>query len=227
MVKKNSGFLLVNKPSGPTSHDIIDRLRKITGERTIGHAGTLDPFASGLLLVAVGREATREISRFVKLDKEYAAELRLGAVSDTFDRTGRITPRAAAEKPGIAAIERALEGFLGPLKQLPPIYSAKKVGGRKLYELARRGIEIERPASNIVIHEIGIDAYNWPKLSFDVRCSSGTYIRSLADDIGTKLGCGAYVEELKRTAVGTFRLEQAVDLEKLTEDNWQEYLMNL
>lgn len=219
--------MLVDKPSGPTSHDVIDELRRITGQRTIGHAGTLDPFASGLLLVAVGRAATKTISRFVKLDKEYEAELRLGAVTDTYDRTGKIRTVTADADYDLGRIKEALGNFTGELDQLPPIYSAKKVNGQKLYELARRGLEIERPLSRIRIYEIKLLDYAWPRLVIQVRCSSGTYIRALAHDIGARLSCGAYLEELRRTAIGEFRIGQAIPLNKLTRDNWQEHLFDL
>ncbi|MFH1193556.1 MAG: tRNA pseudouridine(55) synthase TruB [bacterium] len=247
----NSGFLLINKPAdlprdlsrealgnpraaweasakwGPTSHDIIDELRKITGERRIGHAGTLDPFASGLLIVAVGREATRNIAQFVKHDKTYIAKLHLGATSDTFDRTGIIKTQEHKNKKTKKQIQNVLQKFIGEQMQTPPMYSAKKVGGKKLYELARQGIEIERKPVNIKIDYIKILKFEYPGLEIETRVSSGTYIRSLAHDIGQTLGCGAYLEELERTEIGNFKLKNAVETKNLTKENWQKYLFQI
>jgi len=220
---QSSGFLLVNKPSGPTSHDIIDQLRRITGIRKIGHAGTLDPFASGLLIVAVGRQATKDINRFVKMDKEYIAELMLGQESDTFDRTGKIKTNPGAKIIEQEKIKKTLERFNGKQKQLPPMYSAKKIGGRKLYDLARRGQTIERAPADIEIFELTQISYDWPKLKIKIRVSSGTYIRTLAHDLGQALGAGALVSELERTAINGYNLTEAGNLETLGK-NWQSYL---
>ncbi|MFA5133544.1 MAG: tRNA pseudouridine(55) synthase TruB [Patescibacteria group bacterium] len=231
----NSGFILINKPSGPTSHDIIDRLRRITGERRIGHAGTLDPFANGLLIVAVGREATRQISDFSKLDKTYIAKLRLGATSDTQDRTGKIQLQITNEELRITEekIKKALEKFTGPQMQTPPMYSAKKIKGKKLYELARQGIEVEREPVKINVYYIKLleltkedKTENTTHLIIETRVSSGTYIRTLAHDIGQALGCGAYLEELARTEVGEHSLKDAADLEDL-KNSWEKYLKKL
>jgi len=204
-----SGFLLVDKPVGPTSHDIVDIARRSLRTRKIGHAGTLDPFASGLLILAVGK-MTKEISKFVGLDKAYEATLRLGASSDTMDRTGAVTEQKGCAPVSRAAFEAALEKFRGEIDQVPPMYSAKKVGGKKLYELAREGVEIERKPVRVTIHELELLSYEWPLAKIRTRVSSGTYIRALADDIGKALGCGAYLEELRRTAIGPYDVEDAV-----------------
>jgi len=217
--------MLVNKPSGPTSHDMVDRLRKITKIRKIGHAGTLDPFASGLLIMAIGRMATREISRFVKLDKEYIATLHLGATSDTHDRTGKILRSQIADRRSQTEIQGVLGSFMGKQEQVPPMYSAKKVGGRKLYQLARQGKTITRYPDEIEIYSIELLEYLWPELVIKVKCSSGAYIRSLAHDIGQALGCGAYLTELKRTAIGGFSLAKAIETEKLNHENWPDFLV--
>jgi len=221
-----SGFLFINKPSGPTSHDIIDRLRRITGIRKIGHAGTLDPFASGVLIVAAGREATREIGRWVKLDKEYEAVLRLGAISDTYDRTGKIVETQNLASLRRDEIEDVFKKFVGEQEQIPPMYSAKKIGGKKLYELARKGIEVERQPVEITIYELRLLSYDWPELKIKVRCSSGTYIRTLAHDIGQALSRGAYTEELTRTAVGEIKLADTVDIKNLEKENWRIFLQH-
>lgn len=218
-----SGFLLVNKPQGPTSHDIVNQLRRITGIRKIGHAGTLDPFASGLLIVAVGRQATKNISRFIKMGKEYIAELELGRTSDTFDRTGKTEIRPEAKEINRKTIKKILENFKGKQKQLPPMFSAKKIGGKKLYELARRGQTVERAPADIEISELKLLSYGWPKLKIKIRCSSGTYIRTLAHDLGQALGSGALASELERTAINGYNLSEARQTIEL-KDNWEKYL---
>ncbi len=212
-----SGFLLVDKPVGPTSHDIVDAARRVLRTRKIGHAGTLDPFASGLLILAVGK-MTKEIAKFVGLDKAYEATLRLGATSDTMDRTGAIAEQKDCAPVSREAFEAALEKFRGEIGQVPPMYSAKKVGGKKLYELAREGVEIERKPVRVTIHELELVAFSWPTAKIRTRVSSGTYIRALADDIGKALGCGAYLEELRRTRIGSFDVKDAVAKEGIAPD---------
>jgi len=208
-----NGFLLINKPSGPTSHDIIDELRKITGIRKIGHAGTLDPFASGLLLVGIG-EATKLLKHYVGLNKTYEAVLRLGAESDTYDRTGRISKSqfSLASKIPETKIQKILQSFIGKQKQIPPMYSAKKVDGKKLYELARKGKNIKREPAEIEVYDIKLKSYALNLATCTFSVSSGTYIRTLAHDIGKKLGHGAYLEELKRTTIGGFKLKDAITI---------------
>jgi tRNA pseudouridine55 synthase len=222
----NSGFILINKPIGPTSHDIVSQLRKITGIKKIGHAGTLDPFASGLLIVAIGREATRGIDKFVKLDKEYLAVLKLGAVSDTYDPEGKIEIKNNIAAPAESKIVAVLEKFLGEQEQVPPMFSAKKINGQKLYNLARQGKIVQRQPNKIKIYNLEIVNYCWPKLTLKIRCSSGTYIRSLGNDIGESLGCGAYVAELTRTIVGSYLLDDCVDIETVDKKNWTKYLFS-
>jgi len=233
MKQKESGFILIDKPVGPSSFGVIARLRKITSLKKIGHAGTLDPFASGLLVCAIGREATREIEKFVKLDKEYVADVVLGKRTDTFDRQGETIFEYSGEKIAKKKIKEVVASFSGKQEQIPPMFSAKKINGKKLYELARQGIEIERQPSKIEIFKIKILKYNWPRLKIRVKCSSGTYVRSLADDIGQKLGCGAYLEELRRTKIGKFDVKKAVKIsclpnkkEKLKNSNWKKYLFS-
>ena len=225
---KLNGFLLINKPpssakatdgkSGPTSHDIIDQLRRIIGIRQIGHAGTLDPFASGLLLVGIG-EATKLLRHYVGLDKTYEATLRLGATSDTQDRTGKIQEtRYKQDTITKLQIQKVLQSFIGKQQQLPPMHSAKKLDGKRYYKYAREGKEIERKPQDIEIFDIkllSLQFSNSPILdtiTISCRVSSGTYIRTLAHDIGVKLGTGAYLEELKRTAIGDFKLEDAINV---------------
>lgn len=205
------GFLLIDKPAGMTSHDVVDVVRRQTGERRVGHAGTLDPFATGLLIVGVGRQATKRLSEFLKMDKEYEAVVRFGTTSDTDDRTGVIFLPPSEGRGGIERgdVDLALKKFTGPIQQLPPIYSAKKVAGRKMYELARAGKDVPRKPTTVTIHALDVLGYDWPLLRLRVRCSSGTYIRALARDLGEALGVGGLLEELRRTAIGPYRVEDA------------------
>lgn len=229
-----SGFLLVDKPEGITSHDVVDKLRKITGIKKIGHAGTLDPFATGLLILAIGRDATKKIDRFVKLDKKYEAEAQLGATTDTCDKNGKLTAEGLPEGRKVNfnkdlaenEIKKILFSFIGEIEQTPPMYSAKKVKGKKLYELARQGVEIEREPIRVKIYDMDMLEYQGQTLRFFVHCSSGTYVRILAHDLGQKLGCGGYLKGLRRTAIGEFDLEKSIALEELTKDNWEDQLFH-
>ena len=215
------GILLVDKPAGMTSHDVVDRVRRIFNTRRVGHAGTLDPFATGLLILGIG-PSTKKLTALVGLDKTYEATARLGAISDTYDLTGNIVPRPASRVAGPGTLGRAtcdeaLKSFLEGYEQKAPAYSAKKVKGQKLYELARAGQNVEhlRPTKKIDISDIELLDYAWPNVKFRVSCSSGTYIRSLAHDLGEKLGCGAYLTQLRRTRIGNYKIEDAKKLEEL------------
>lgn len=223
-------FLLVNKPKDWTSHDVVNyvrnRIKKIglpaeARRAKVGHAGTLDPFATGLLIVGVGREATKRLDEFKNMEKEYVAEIKLGATSDTGDSTGVITIHDSHSMTQLSEtkIKDCLQNFIGKQLQTPPMFSAKKVNGQKLYDLARKGIEIERKPSEIEIYEIELLEYKYPTLKIKVRCSAGTYIRTLAQDIGEKLGCGAYCDELTRTRIGEYKLEQAKTPEELSTEH--------
>ncbi|PIP34873.1 tRNA pseudouridine(55) synthase TruB [Candidatus Falkowbacteria bacterium CG_4_10_14_0_2_um_filter_41_15] len=220
----DSGFILINKPLGISSHAVVSYLRHLAGIRKIGHAGTLDPQASGLMILAVGRAATKNISQFVKMDKEYEAEIHLGITTDTYDREGKILSEYQGEKVDESKIILAINNFLGEQEQQPPMYSAKKVKGQKLYNLARQGKEIDRPKQKITISGLEIIDYSWPILRLKVACSSGTYIRTLAYDFGTFLGVGAYLSELRRTKVGSFTIDQAVELGKIDPSDWSTHL---
>ena len=221
------GFILINKPNGITSHDVVNQLRKITKIKKIGHAGTLDPFAQGLLILAIGREYTRKLSFFQKMDKEYIARLKLGAESDTFDRDGKIIKIKVKKIPTKKEVKDILNGFLGEFKQIPPIFSAKKIKGEKAYRLARKGVKFSLAPQKVKIFSISLLKYNFPYLEVKVRCSKGTYLRSLAFDIGRKLGCGAYLDNLIRTKIGCFSIEKAVDLSKLDSENWRKFVFEL
>ena len=232
-----SGFLLIDKEPGPTSHDVIDALRRITSVEKIGHAGTLDPFASGLLFVAVGREATREISKFVGLDKEYETTIVLGVRSTTLDPEGELesvpVPNLSIERLG-----EALQSLTGELDQIPPMHSAIKVGGRKLYDLARKGKEIERKPRRITISafeligepdlslsvHLPLRAKGTIKIHVRIACSSGTYVRALARDLGEALGTAAYLSQLRRTKIGKYDVKNTHRLADLTPENWTDFL---
>jgi len=209
----------IKKPKGLTSHDVVDRVRDITGERKVGHAGTLDPFATGVLVVAVGREDTKKLGNITKnTEKEYAATLELGKTSSTGDPEGAITPAKnliALSYPHLNSVKGMLKGFVGEIEQVPPAYSAVKVKGVPSYKLARRGKAVALLKRKVSIKEIELLEYHPPVLNIRVVCSSGTYIRTLAQDIGEKLGVGAYLTELERTRVGDYTIEQAVSLEEL------------
>lgn len=219
------GILVVNKPSGMTSHDVVDAVRRTTGKRRVGHAGTLDPFATGVLVVGVGREATKVLGSIsAKTEKQYRATVRLGAISDTDDRDGVILECDDVRKPKKIEVEVALRSFLGSIKQVPPQYSAIKVGGVRSYKTARKGKRVELGSRDITIHSIDLRKYSWPLVEIDVTCSSGTYIRSIARDLGEKLGCGACLDALERTAVGLYTIKQAHTLEEI-EKAWEEFLL--
>ncbi|PLX26846.1 tRNA pseudouridine(55) synthase TruB [Candidatus Parcubacteria bacterium] len=226
MNKENnkSGNILIDKPAGITSFSVIAKLRKITGIKKIGHAGTLDPFATGLLIVAIGREATREIDKFVKQNKVYEAELKLGEVSSTMDPEGEIK-KVNDNIPSEDEVETIVKTFKGKQEQIPPMHSAIKINGQKLYNLARKGIEIERKPREIEIFDIEILDYNYPSLKIRTHVSSGTYIRSLVNDIGEKLETGAYCQNLRRTRIGDFDIKDAVNLDDLSGDSWLQFVI--
>ena len=218
------GIFNIDKPSGWTSHDVVARVRRLAGQKRVGHAGTLDPIATGVLPVVLGT-ATRLVEYLADADKAYRATLVLGVTSDTYDREGALTPSASTLMPSRDDVETALQQFRGEIEQLPPMHSAIKVGGKKLYELARRGIEVERQPRRVIISSLELIEYNPPTLQIFVECSKGTYIRSLAHDLGVALGTGAYLEELVRTRHGPFNLEGAITLGNLEvaflEGTWE------
>lgn len=218
MTRADLGFVLpVDKPEGPTSHDVVREARKALGERRIGHTGTLDPFATGLLLLCVGR-ATRLSEYLTGLEKEYVATARLGETTTTDDLEGEtLLERDGWERCTRADVERALAGFQGEIEQVPPQFSAKKVRGEAMYRKARRGEEVALDAVPVTIHEIAVEEVALPLVRFRVRCSSGTYVRALARDLGERLGVGAHLTALRRTAVGRFEVEDAIELTQLTD----------
>lgn len=207
--------LLVDKPEGPTSHDVIQVARRALGVRRIGHTGTLDPFASGLLVLCVGK-ATRLVEYFHLLPKTYSTTAVLGAETDTEDRTGAVTERSEAWRDLTRAdIERATAYFRGEYAQVPPAFSAKKVDGRRAYEAARAGQAVEMSASTVHVHSFHVDAVRLPEVDLIAEVSTGTYVRSLARDLGRALGCGAHLTTLRRESIGPFRVGDAVSLTEL------------
>ena len=205
-----NGIILVDKPQDWTSHDVVAKLRGVLHERRIGHSGTLDPLATGLLVVFVGR-ATRAVEYAEADSKEYLAGLRLGVSTDTQDITGNIVAESAA-LPDEAALREALGRFIGDIEQIPPMYSAIKIGGKKLYELARRGESVERAPRKITVSAIDIAGRDGDDYILNISCSKGTYVRTLCSDIGEALGCGACMSSLRRTRAGVFSVDDAHSL---------------
>lgn len=208
------GVLVVDKPSGPTSHDVVDRVRRALGERRVGHTGTLDPFATGVLPVCVGK-ATR-LARFLGGgEKSYRATVRLGFATTTDDLQGEPLGEPAAVRVTAADVARAGRAFVGEIEQLPPLYSAKRMAGRRLYDLARRGVPVERRPCRVTVHALEVLAVEGERVELELRCSSGTYVRALARDLAAALGVGGHLTALRRTRSGAFGLEQAVGWDEL------------
>lgn len=204
------GFLNINKPAGPTSHHIVAGVRRALPRGIkVGHAGTLDPFATGVLVVCLG-QATRLAEYAQGQPKRYRATVALGATSTTEDPAGEISPNPDATPPTPAAVAQAAAAFVGKLQQVPPAHSAVHVNGERAYKLARRGETLDLPSRSVTIHAIDVLQYDWPELLIDVRCGAGTYIRSLARDLGQRLGVGGYCSALERTAVGAFTVDAAI-----------------
>jgi tRNA pseudouridine55 synthase len=217
------GIAVLDKPSGMTSHDVVSRVRRIFKMKRVGHAGTLDPLATGVLIVLVGK-STKLFDKFVAFDKAYIATLQLGRKTTTADIEGETLEEKEWSYVGADDIERACAQFRGDIAQIPPMYSAVKIKGKKLYQLARKGIEVERQPRQIRIDALKVLDIQGAFVRFYVECSKGTYIRKLAEDIGDALGCGACISQIQRTKVGPFSIEESVALEDLHEDhirNWQ------
>jgi tRNA pseudouridine55 synthase len=223
--KNSSGFLNIDKPLGMTSHDVVARVRRLLNTKKVGHAGTLDPLATGVLIVCVG-SATRLSEYVMHTTKRYAARVRLGETTTTYDAEGEITQERDASHITQAMVEAVLPQFTGDIEQLPPIYSAIKKGGRKLYEMARAGIDVEVEARPVHIDKLSITNFDLPEFDLEVTCGAGTYIRSLAHDVGEALGVGAHLRGLVRTASGSFSIARAVSLDDLNKaDNPSDWLL--
>jgi len=210
--------MLVNKPKGITSHDVVDCARNKLGMRQVGHAGTLDPLAEGLLILLVGK-STKLFSRFADFDKEYLGALKLGETTTTGDSEGKLLKKNDYQSVNEESLREAFSRFEGEIEQVPPMVSALRVGGKRLYQLARKGIVVERAPRKIKISILNILSINIPHVEFYVNCSKGTYIRKLAEDIGQSLGCGAHITKIKRMGIGPFKLEQAIELDAIHESH--------
>lgn len=218
-----SGVLNLNKPSGVTSRDVVDQVGRILRKVKVGHAGTLDPLASGVLIVCIG-SATRLIDHVQRMPKTYRTVVRLGARSDTLDADGKVVEVDHPRVPDEQDIQRVLAGMVGEISQLPPVYSAKKIQGKRSYDLARAGRPVELAPRMVRIDRIDLRNYSWPRLELEISCGGGTYIRSIARDVGEALDCGGLVEALVRTRIGHFAIESAIDPTVLTPVSLQHYL---
>jgi tRNA pseudouridine55 synthase len=225
-----SGILNVDKPQSWTSHDVVAKVRRLTGQRRVGHAGTLDPLATGVLLLCLG-QATRVAEYLMAGTKRYRATLRLGISTDTYDAEGQVTGDSGSVEISRQQIEAALPPFVGEIWQTPPMFSALKRDGQPLYKLARQGRQVDLEPRQVRIESVQIVDWDSPLLTLDVVCSPGTYIRSLAHDLGERLGCGAHVAALTRLASGRFSLAEAISLDTLSEaattSTWMELLLPL
>ena len=216
------GILLINKPNGLTSHDVVKVVRKKLGIKRVGHAGTLDPLATGVLVVLLGR-STKLFDKFVSFDKVYRATMILGTTTTSADVEGRVISKKPYEHLDSRRIQEVFERFTGEMEQLPPMVSAVKVNGKKLYQFARKGIEVKRVPRRILIKSLKIEEINLPEIRFFVECSKGTYIRQLADDIGQALGCGACISQIERLRVGNFDIENSVSLDQFNESHIRDW----
>ena len=217
------GIIVVNKPSGITSHDVVSRVRRRLNMRRVGHAGTLDPLATGVLVMLIGK-STKLFDKFVAFDKAYAATLKLGTQTTSADITGEVIMQKSFEHIDEQKMRDVLAQFVGEIEQMPPMVSAVKFKGERLYKLARKGMVVDRPVRKIRIDVLRLIRFESPEARFYLECSKGTYVRTLAEDIGERLGCGACITQIERTKVGPFELKDAVVLENLNEShirNWR------
>ena len=214
----------VNKPMGWTSFDVVKKMRNITNIKKVGHAGTLDPFATGLLIVGFGKH-TKQLDNYKNAKKEYIVDISLGSSTDTMDRTGKVIKKnSIIPEYSMTQIQNVIDSFKGQIKQIPPMYSAKKIDGKRLYKLARNGIEIERKPIEVNIYSIDILSYFDNILKLKVECSTGTYIRVLANDIGEKLGCYGYAKELLRSKIGEYSVDSSFQIEEFMEE-WKSLII--
>jgi len=212
--KELEGVLLVDKPTDHTSHDVVARLRRKLNMRRIGHAGTLDPMATGLMILLIGK-ATRISQYLISLDKEYEGTIELGKVTDSQDAQGEVLETRPVPPLTEAEVRTAIAGFLGDQYQMPPMYSAIKIDGVPLYKNARKGVEIEREPRFIRVMSFELTRFASPHIGFRLRCTKGTYVRTIAHDLGAKLGCGAHLSALRRTATDKFNISQALTLDQI------------
>ena len=224
-----TGLLNINKPIGITSMDVVREIKKSTGIKKVGHGGTLDPMASGVIPIAIGT-STRLLEYILNGDKSYIATIELGRRTDTYDSEGKTVEKSDPRGISIDEILKVLSKFNGEMTQIPPMHSALKVQGKRLYELARSGTVIERPPRNVTIYEVSLEEFNTPNIVVGVRCSKGFYVRTVADDIGVLLGCGAFLSSLKRVSSGPFKIEDAMTLDQtismILDGNLQELILD-
>jgi tRNA pseudouridine55 synthase len=217
---KKEGIILVDKPYGLTSHDVVDFVRKRLGIKKVGHAGTLDPAAQGLLIILVGNY-TKLFSKFADFDKEYVGVMKLGELTTTGDAQGSLIRKSPYTQISPSQIIEVFNSFVGSIEQIPPMVSALRVKGKRLYKLARQGLSVPRKPRKVTIYQLKVTQIDKPYIKFYVKCSKGTYIRKLAEDIGEKLGCGAHITKIVRVAVGPFKIENAIGLEELNHTHLQ------
>ncbi len=215
-------IILIDKPEGISSFGVVARVRRVLSEKAgkkvkVGHTGTLDPFATGLLILLAGK-ATKRSNEFLKLDKEYVAEIRLGETSTTGDPEGEIQKSYSGEAPDFEEVKKVVQSFVGEIWQKVPAFSAVKVEGRRAYEMARKGLPVETPTRKVNIYNIEILEYRWPVLKIRTEVSSGTYIRTLGEDIGKKLGTGAYLTALRRTRIDKYTVDEGISLEEFMKN---------
>ena len=224
-----TGLLNINKPIGITSMDVVREIKKSTGIKKVGHGGTLDPMASGVIPIAIGT-STRLLEYILNGDKSYIATIQLGRRTDTYYSEGKTVEKRDPRGISIDEILKVLSKFYGEMTQIPPMHSALKIQGKRLYELARSGTVIERPPRNVTIYEVSLEEFNTPNIVVGVRCSKGFYVRTFADDIGHLLGCGAFLSSLKRVSSGPFKIEDAMTLDQtismISEGNLQEVILD-
>jgi len=220
------GILILDKPSGPTSHDVVDRVRRKFRMKRVGHAGTLDPMATGVLLMLVGR-ATKVSQYLMGLDKEYEGVARLGETTDSHDAEGEMVTQRPVPELTEAEVRAVMDGFLGDQYQVPPMFSAKKIGGVPLYKLARKGKVVEREPRFIRVSRFDLLSWESPDLGFRLACSKGTYVRTIAHDLGEKIGCGAHLTALRRTAVERFKIADALSWAEFEEGSASEVARHL
>lgn len=214
----NEGIVIIDKPDGMTSHDVVACARKRLKIKRVGHAGTLDPLATGVLILLVGK-ATKLFNKFVSFDKAYRATLVLGKETTSADTEGELLKESSCAHVTREAVEEVFRKFTGDIEQIPPMVSAVKHKGRKLYQLARKGITVEREPRQVRIDRLQVERFELPQVQFYLECSKGTYVRQLAEDVGKDLGCGACISQIRRTKVGSFGIEEAVNLEELNESH--------
>jgi tRNA pseudouridine55 synthase len=219
-INRLNGILVIDKPSDITSHDVVDVVRKKFKMKQVGHAGTLDPLATGVLVILLG-QATKLFNKFSAFDKSYVATIKFGLTTDTADIRGHVMDQKPYDFIKEDEVKSIFHTFLGEIEQIPPMVSALKHKGKRLYQLARKGVEVERQARKIKIYSLDLLTFALPEVKFFLECSKGTYVRKIAEDVGNRLGCGGCISQIHRTKVGPFDIAQAVKLENFSEQDIQ------